>query len=87
MQALRGIDLTCPPNSPRDLKKSYKGVRARAGQGLIYFATQSSTALMNGFDELLAHYQNSIGSPETSQRSALVLLTVLFIIKYNAFEM
>lgn len=37
---------------------------------------------MSGFDELWTHYQGSIQAVETPQKSAWVLLTVLFIVKY-----
>ena len=37
---------------------------------------------MSGFEELWAHYQGSIQAVETPQKSAWVLLTVLFLVKY-----
>ena len=37
---------------------------------------------MSGFDELWTHYQASIQAVETPQKSAWVLLTVLFLVKY-----
>jgi len=40
---------------------------------------------MAGFDELWTHYQQSIQSSETPQKSAWVLLTVLFLVKYSLF--
>src|SRR5947207_15469337 len=82
IQALQGIDLPFPPGVSRDLKKSYKAVRARAGQSLIYFSTHCPKALMAGFNELWTHYQASIQAVETPQKSAWVLLTVLFLFKY-----
>jgi hypothetical protein len=41
---------------------------------------------MAGFDELWTHYQQSIQSSETPQKSAWVLLTVLFLVKYSPFS-
>ena len=82
MQALQGIDIPYPPNATREQKKDYKSVRARASQALIYFSTHCPASLMSGFDQLWRHYQSSINSPEIHQKSAWVLLTVLFIVKY-----
>jgi hypothetical protein len=73
--------LAYPPNASRDVKKGYKAVRARAGQSLIYFSSHCPKAIMAGFDELWTHYQHSIDSIDTPQRSAWVLLTVLFLVK------
>lgn len=85
IQALQGIDLPFPPGVSRDLKKSYKAVRARAGQSLIYFSTHCPKALMAGFDGLWEHFLRNLDSPDYSQKCAWVLLTVLFIIKYVPF--
>lgn len=82
-KALNGIDIPYPPNASRDLKKSYKAVRARAGQSLIYFSTHCPNAIMGGFEELWGHYGRGVETVEMSQRSAWVLLTVLFIVKYS----
>jgi hypothetical protein len=81
-KALRGIDLAYPPSAPAETKKVYKSVRARAGQSLIYFSSHCPRAIMDGFDELWAHYQQSVEAIDTPQRSAWVLLTALFIVKY-----
>jgi Exportin-5 family len=81
-KALRGIDLSSSPSAPAETKKVTKSVRARAGQSLIYFATHCPRAIMDGFDELWGHYQQSLDAIDTQQRSAWVLLTVLFIVKY-----
>jgi len=42
---------------------------------------------MAGFDELWTHYEQAISSVETPQRTAWVLLTVLFLVKYVPSEM
>ena len=44
-------------------------------------------AIMNGFNELWAHYRRSIESLDTPQRSAWVLLTTLFLVKLALVEM
>jgi hypothetical protein len=85
IQALQGIDLPFPPGASRDLKKSYKAVRARAGQSLIYFSTHCPKALMAGFDGLWDHYMRSIENVEYPQKCAWVLLTVLFLVKLIPF--
>ena len=80
-KALQGIDLPYPPGTSRDLKRSYKAVRARAGQSLIYFSTHCPKALMAGFDGLWEHYSRSLDNVEYPQKCAWVLLTVLFLVK------
>lgn len=80
-KALQGIDLRYPPGASRDLKKSYKAVRARAGQSLIYFSTHCPKSLMAGFDGLWEHYLRGLDNVEYPQKCAWVLLTVLFLVK------
>jgi hypothetical protein len=82
-KALNGLDLPYPPDAPRGVKRTYKAVRARAGQSLIYFSTHCPDAIMGGFEELWEHYSRGIEEVDMPQRSALVLLTVLFIVKYS----